>query len=155
MALLGAWAYQALRNSGQRPQAPLGLVKPGTRREESELQRRSEVIFRAMINAVKADGRIDENEIDKIIGKLRESGGDAQEERYMLTQLQKPMETRDLVAEAQDQPELGVEIYAASLLAIEVDTTAERDYLKNLATDLGLTPEVTRNIENLVGLQPA
>jgi len=39
-------------------------------------------------------------------------------------------------------------------MAIEVDTLAEKAYLTKLASGLGLTPEVTRHIEQMVGLQP-
>jgi uncharacterized membrane protein YebE (DUF533 family) len=35
-------------------------------------------------------------------------------------------------------PQTAVEVYASSLLAIEVDTPAERDYLRRLAQGLGL-----------------
>jgi uncharacterized membrane protein YebE (DUF533 family) len=44
-------------------------------------------------------------------------------------------------------------MYAASLLAIEVDTQAEKDYLDQLAAGMGLTPQVTEHIQQLVGLQ--
>ena len=39
-------------------------------------------------------------------------------------------------------------------MAIEVDTPAEREYLDRLAASMGLTPEVVRNIEQLVGMPP-
>jgi hypothetical protein len=52
----------------------------------------------------------------------------------------------------QGGPELATEIHAASLMAIEVETSAERAYLGQLASDIGLTWEATRRIEQLVGL---
>jgi uncharacterized membrane protein YebE (DUF533 family) len=39
-------------------------------------------------------------------------------------------------------------------MAIEVDTPAEKAYLANLASGLGLAPAVTQRIEEMVGLQP-
>ena len=45
------------------------------------------------------------------------------------------------------------QIYAASLLAIEVDTPAEKKYLDQLAAGLGIKPEVTQRIKEMVGLQ--
>ena len=65
------------------------------------------------------------------------------------------METEKLIAAAQGQPQLAAQIYAASLLAIEVDTQAEKDYLSRLSTDMGLSPQVTGRIHEMVGLQPA
>ena len=43
---------------------------------------------------------------------------------------------------------------AAFLMAIEVDTPAEKAYLAELASGLGLTSEVTLHIEQMVVLQP-
>jgi len=48
--------------------------------------------------------------------------------------------------------DLGAEIYAASLLAVEVDTPAEKAYLEQLARGLGLPAEVTQRIEQMIGL---
>ncbi|MBN1142068.1 MAG: tellurite resistance TerB family protein [Deltaproteobacteria bacterium] len=154
MALLGAMAFKALKNSGQNAQPPLGLVEPKTDRESCQLEHQSELVLRAMINAAKADNRIDEHEIRRMGGKLQEFGADAEAQRYMMKQMQKPMETDDLIAAAQGQPELAAEIYAASLLTIEVDTPAERNYLNRLASGLGLNPQVTKSIEDLIGLNP-
>ena len=156
MALLGAMAFNALKGSGeQKPQIPVGLLEPQTDAEKTELEQHSEIILRAMINAAKADGQIDEREINRIAGKLKEVGADAEGHRYLVTQLQQPMETERLIAAAQGKPELAAQIYGATLLAIEVDTPAERDYLDQLAAGMGLSPQVTGRIQELVGLQPA
>lgn len=44
------------------------------------------------------------------------------------------------------------EVYAASLLAIEVDTDAERQYLQQLAQATGLNPTVVQYINQTMGL---
>jgi uncharacterized membrane protein YebE (DUF533 family) len=156
MALLGAMAFQALKGrGGQKPRVPLGLQEPKTDAERAELERHSELVLKAMINAAKADGQIDEGEINRILGKLRETGADKQAQKYLMTEMQKPMETENLIAAAQGQQELAAEMYGASLLAIEVDTAAEINYLNNLAAGLGLHPEVTQSIHEAVGLKPA
>jgi len=72
-----------------------------------------------------------------------------------MMQLQQPMETDTLIAAAQGQPDLAAQMYAASLMAIEVDTQNEKDYLEKLAEDLGLGSQVTTRIEQMVGLQPS
>jgi len=64
------------------------------------------------------------------------------------------METEKLIAAAQGHPNLAAELYAASLMAIEVDTPAEKAYLADLASGLGLSPDVARRIEEMIGLQP-
>lgn len=154
MALLGAMAFSALKGRArQDPAVPLGLLTPQTEAQEKELEENSEIILRAMINATKADGVVDEDEINRIIGKLREAGVDEEAEHYVTAQMRHPMETETIIAAAAGRTELAAEIYAASLLAIEVDTPAERDYLDRLAAAMGLPPEVARNIEDMVGLQ--
>ncbi len=155
MALLGAMAFKALKGSGQSVErVPLGLLRPKTEADQKELEQHSELVLKAMINAAKADGQIDEEEIQRIVGKLREVGADSEGQRYVMTQMQKPLETEKLISAAKGQPELAAQIYASSLMAIEVDTLAEKAYLTKLASGLGLTPEVTRRIEQMVGLQP-
>jgi len=155
MALLGTMAYQALKGSGERkPQVPLGLVEPQTEAERKQLEQHSELILKAMINAAKADGRIDEGEIRRIVGKLQEIGVGREAEQYVMTQMQKPMETEKLIAAAQGGLELAAQMYGASLLAIEVDTPEEKKYLDQLAAGLGLDPKVVQRIQELVGLQP-
>ncbi|MBN2033162.1 MAG: tellurite resistance TerB family protein [Deltaproteobacteria bacterium] len=155
MALLGAMAFKALQGSGQSSeQVPLGLLEPRTETDRLELEQRTELVLKAMINAAKADGQIDGEEIQRIVGKLQEVGADSEDQRYVMAQMQKPLETEGLIYAAKGRPELAAEIYAASLMAIEVNTSAEKAYLERLASGLGLAPEVTRRIEQMVGLQP-
>jgi uncharacterized membrane protein YebE (DUF533 family) len=156
MAMLGAMAFKALKGSGsQEPAVPLGLRKPQTEEEENQLEQNAELVLRAMINAAKADGRIDETEIERIIGKLKEMGADSEHQQFVIAQMQKPPETEALISAARGRPELGVQIYAASLMAIEVDTPAEKAYMDSLASGLGLTSQVSQNIHQMVGLGPA
>jgi len=155
MALLGAMAFKALQGSGQSTgRVPLGLMEPQTEEEREELENRSELVLKAMINAAKADGKIDEGEAHRIVGKMQESGADADGQRYVLELMRRPMDTQTLITAAEGHPNLAAELYAASLMAIEVDTSAEKAYLGKLASGLGLSPEVTRRIEQMVGLQP-
>ena len=66
--------------------------------------------------------------------------------------MQKPMQTGALVAAVGASQELAAEVYAASLLAIEVDTQAERQYLNELGAALKLEPAVTRHLEENFGV---
>jgi uncharacterized membrane protein YebE (DUF533 family) len=156
MALLGAIAFKALQGSGKsKTQVPLGLLEPRTDADHRRLEQQAEFVLKAMINAAKADGQIDQKEIQRIVGKLQEVGADADGQRYVLTEMQKPIATEALIAAAGNQPELAAQVYAASLMAIEVDTPAEKAYLGELADGLGISPAVVRRIEQMVGLGPA
>jgi len=153
VAMLAAMAFNALKASGQqRARVPVGLLAPQTDTEREELEQASGLVLMAMINATKSDGQIDENELNRIAGKFNETGLDDEDRNYLMAQLQKPMETEKLIAAAKGQPELAAQIYGASLLAIEVDTQAEKNYLAKLATELGLSPQVVRRINEQFGL---
>ena len=154
MALLGTMAYQALKGAGnQEPEVPLGLLEPQSAAERQQLEQNSEIVLKAMINAAKADGQIDQGEMRRIVGKLKESGMGKDAQQYVLTEMTKPLDTQTLIASAKSQPAFAAQIYAASLLAIEVDTPAEKKYLDQLAAGLGLKPKVTQRIKDMVGLQ--
>jgi uncharacterized membrane protein YebE (DUF533 family) len=155
MAMLGIMAFQALKKSGalRNLKVPLGLVEPKTASEKAELERNEELVLKAMINAAKADGRMDESEIGRIVGKVQENGADNHEQAFLRAEMAKPMDTASLVAAAKGKPELAAELYAASLLAIEVDTPSENAYLEQLGKSLGLNTAVTQNLRQAVGLQ--
>ena len=62
------------------------------------------------------------------------------------------MDLDGVIRSAGGKPELAAQIYAASLLAIEVDTSAEKRYMQELANGLGLNSQVTGNIEGFLGM---
>ena len=95
------------------------------------------VILQAMINAAKADGQIDAAEQQRILGKLEEAGADATVQEFVCAEMSRPLDLKALLREVSN-PQMAAEVYAASLLAIEVSTPAERDYLHQLAQGLGL-----------------
>lgn len=153
MALLGVIAYQALKSrSGKKPEVPLGLREPKTAAERRELESRSKWILKAMINAAKADGQIDEKESQRILGKLRKSGADDENLKFVMMEMNRPMATDKLIAAARGKPDLAAEMYGASLMAIEVDTPAEKRYLRELASGLGLDPGVAGRIRKSLGV---
>jgi uncharacterized membrane protein YebE (DUF533 family) len=131
------------------------LAAPQSEAQQAELDRTAELMLKAMINAAKADGRIDASETRRLLGKVQENGADPQALEYLTAEMKAPMRTAELVAAARDNPELAAQVYAASLLAIEVDTTAEKQYLAELAAALALEPEVIGRIHQAVGLPPA
>jgi uncharacterized membrane protein YebE (DUF533 family) len=154
LAVLGALAFNALKGTQQESQeVPLGLKQPATAAEKEQLEGQAGLVIKAMINAAKADGQIDKDEVQRIIGKLGEAGLDQKTRDFVLAEMSKPMDTDELVAAAQGNPQLAAQLYAASLLGIEVDTPGERAYLEDLAKRLGLVPQAVTNLENTMGLQ--
>jgi uncharacterized membrane protein YebE (DUF533 family) len=154
LAALGALAYNALKGTHQEPQeVPLGLRKPASAAEKDQLEGQAGLVIKAMINAAKADGQIDRDEIQRIIGKLGDAGIDQKAVDFVTSEMNKPMDTEELVAAAKGNPQLGAQLYAASLLSIEVDTPGERAYLENFANSLGLVPKAVTNLENTMGVK--
>jgi len=70
----------------------------------------------------------------------------------VINEMNKTMDLSSIVAAAKGRPQLAAQIYAASLLTIEVDTPAERQYMKQLAGGLGLPPQAPSHLEKTVGL---
>jgi uncharacterized membrane protein YebE (DUF533 family) len=163
MALLGSLAFSVLKNRAATAQAdpaelareaPLGLREPQTPEEETELQNTALLVIRAMINAAKADGAIDGAEMSRILGKLGELGTDDEARDFVMSELQKPIDLDALIRAVKNR-EVAVQIYGASLLAIEVDTPAERDYLQRLANGLGLDGETIERVHASLRLPKA
>lgn len=154
MAILGAMAVKALqgRATGAGGEAGLpqdqsvsaeqfqALADPATQR----------VIVRAMISAAKADGRVDEQEMERIVGKIGTDGVTPEERQWVLEELRRPADLNALVAEVTN-PIVAAEVYAASLLAIDVDTEAEVAYLARLARALRLDASAVAQLHELTG----
>jgi uncharacterized membrane protein YebE (DUF533 family) len=154
LAVLGAMAYSALKGTDQEAQeVPLGLREPTSSAEKEQLEDKAGLIIKAMINAAKADGQIDQSEVQRILSKLEEAGIDQQVRSFVISEMNKPMDTEAIVAAARGNYQLAAELYAASLLAIEVDTPSERAYLQNFARDLGLEPQAVATLENTLGVK--
>lgn len=161
MALLGSLAVSALRNYGGSGtaattedlarDAPLGVRDPQTPAEEEALQHDALLAVRAMISAAKADGTIDLSEMQRIMGKLQEAGADDEARAFVDAEMHKPLDLDGLIGDVRS-PESAVEVYAASLLAIEVDTPAEREYLQRLASGLGLEANTVNYIHEALGV---
>ena len=155
LALLASLAFAALQKAGQQPQVPKALLDEDTPLHQAQVETQAQTIVRAMINAAKADGRIDETETSKIIGKLDDDGLTEAEKNFFLTEANKPMDLQGIIDEAAGSQELAAEVYAASLLAIEVDTPAEQQYMAQLANGLALPQEAVAHIHETLGLRAA
>ena len=142
---------QGQASPGQdNPDVPLGLREPQTPREEQELQDKATLILQAMITAAKADGSIDQGEIERITGHLESEGAAPEAREFIGQEMLKPMDMDGLIRKVQT-PQAAVEVYAASLLAIELDAPAERDYLRRLAAGLGLDPTTVQRVHDTLG----
>ncbi len=118
-----------------RPSAPPAALASNTPIQDSQAD--ALLLIRAMIGAANADGVIDAGEQSAILGRLIEAGLGDQERKYILSELSNPP-TLDALLAGPYTPGQAQQIYAVSLLAIDVDTDAERHYLATLAQRLSL-----------------
>lgn len=98
------------------------------------------LILRAMVAAANADYAIDPEERENILTKAREAGLSEEEMRLVAEELDHPKSLADVVRAVQN-PQQAEEVYVASLLAIDVDSEAEKAYLRALADRLKLPEE--------------
>lgn len=158
-AVLGGLAYRAWQNyqatKGAQTTVPVEPLKDVTPKVEGTVflpsapQERNElslVLLRAMIAAAKADGHIDAQEQKTIFAKLDELALDTEAKAFVIDELRKPLDI-DSVVQGATSPERAVEIYAASVLAIDPDDPAEQAYLAMLASRLKLDPALKASVE--------
>ena len=106
------------------------------------------LMLRAMIQAAKSDGKLDEDEKDRLLGKLGDEV-DAEEAAFVQKELEAPVDVDKLVA---DTPRgLGRQVYAVSVLGINLDHKAEAQYLHQLAEGFGIDPQEVNEIHAKLG----
>lgn len=161
LAAIGGLAYKAYQNykNGAEPaQAGAGepeLLPPpaDTSFHPSQAPQGEDAftltLVRAMISAAKADGHVDADERKKIADKLSLSGIGPEAEKFLMAELERPLDLDELVAAAQTEAQK-LELYTASRLTIDPDTRAERGYLDLLAGRLGLPDALVDHVEATV-----
>lgn len=104
------------------------------------------ILIQALINAAKADGRIDANEQQSILSQVP---NDPETINFLRQQFAQPLDVREF---AWSVP-LGMEIkvYTMSLAGMQLDSQVEADYLVQLAHGLRLSPETCRQIHARYG----
>jgi uncharacterized membrane protein YebE (DUF533 family) len=130
---------------------PLGMRAPQNTAEEEALESTAQLVLKGMINAAKSDGQISPDEMQRIVGKLQESGADQGMQQWVMQQMQAPLNVRAFAAEIPNQ-EVAAQVYAASLLAVDVDTDAEKQYLQQFSQAVGLHPLVVGQIHQTLGV---
>ncbi len=142
LATLGAVAWQAYSQSRSRVNGDeaRALVEP--------LPSESRVVLRAILNAARFDGHIDERERDLIDKEIARLGGDASLRDWVEAELRQPLDPHAIAADVAGNPLLASEVYMASLLVIGEADFLERDYLDRLAENLALDADLKQRLEH-------
>jgi uncharacterized membrane protein YebE (DUF533 family) len=105
-----------------------------------------------MIAAANADGVIDGKERNRILKKLETGDLSDQEHSFIVKELLSPAGLEDIISQVKST-ETAKKVYTVSLLAIEVDTDAERIYMNTLAQQLGLDESDLNDIYRTLGIE--
>ncbi|MGD8978212.1 MAG: tellurite resistance TerB family protein [Gammaproteobacteria bacterium] len=95
------------------------------------------LLVRAMITAATADGHMDRAEQARIFDQVQRLDLSAEEKAALFDELRHPLRLDQLVAQVPD-PETALEVYAASLVAIDETRPEGRAHLRDLAVALRL-----------------
>lgn len=146
-AVIGGLAYKAYEDwkSGKSAQAadasPVALPKPdGTVFLPSDASAADDLakrLLQAMVAAAKADGHVTTREKARISEQLALAGLTGEAETLIRAELDAPLDPGRIATLARSEEE-AAEIYAASLLVVDPEAPAERDYLQRLAARMGL-----------------
>lgn len=107
------------------------------------------LMLKAMIQAAKSDGKIDEAEKQRLLGHLGDL--DEDERQFIRDQMAAPVDPRALAREV--PAGLEQQVYMMSLMAIDFDNEREAHYLHDLAEAMGLSRPQTNAIHQHVGVQ--
>ena len=151
MAILGSLAISALKD-WQQSQTAGGTANQVSQAEIDQItaSKTEELCLKGMLNAAKADGHIQEDEMKRILEKLEEGGITTEERQFVLSEMNKPLDLEGFIREIPSR-EIGAQVYAASLLAITVDTESERNYMRQLAAGLNLNQQTVALLHRMVG----
>lgn len=146
LAAAGGMAAAGGKNAGGMLDqfAKSGAVAP-------EAEQTAALMLRAMIQAAKSDGGIDEAERAKILDTIGDDA-DAEDIAFVQEQLTAPIDVEGL---ANDTPAaMRAQVYSASLMTIRLDTQPEAQYLDALARAMGLDQPTVNALHMQMGIQP-
>lgn len=113
----------------------------------AQAEQQAELLVRAMINAAKADGRVDSEEQQKIVDRLGEVTRDELE--FVQRELAAPLDVQGFLRSVPRGMEQ--QVYAVSLMAIDLDSNPEAQYLHQLAQGVGMSAEASNRIHEQLG----
>ncbi len=135
------------RWSGNRESESSAPTHASPSQSVSPDQEQAIVLVRAMINAAKSDGQIDETEQQKIIERL---GNPTRANiEFLRSEFAKPLNLKEFVWSVP----VGMEeqVYTVSLIAVDLDTSREAKYFMDLAQGLRIPADVREQIHQRMG----
>lgn len=149
LASLGMMAYQAYQawQRSQASAAPQQTPQTANLLAGPEIEEHSHAVLRALIAAAKADGRIDETEKHLISSEIGKHTDDPQLQQWLDAEVAKPLDPNEVAQSANNDPAVAAEMYLASVMLVDDQQDAERNYLDELAAALQIDPELQVHLE--------
>ncbi len=107
------------------------------------------LLLRAMIAAAASDGHMDSDEQNRVFEEAGKLDLSQEDKGRLFDELQNPRGLQQIVAEV-NNPETAVEVYAASLIAIDESRPEGATYLRSLALALELPGELVESVHQQV-----
>lgn len=111
-----------------------------------QASKRSEALMQAMISAARADGHVDDEEMNLITQQIKNLGLEQDVTRFLLSEMSKPVSVERIAALA-DTRESAAELYIASAMVVDMDSVDERTYLDRLASAMQLDTTLVQRLE--------
>ncbi len=105
----------------------------------------SMLLLRAMIAAAASDGHMDSEEQDRVFWEAGKLDLTSQEKAKLFDELRNPLSLHEIVAKVHN-PETAVEVYAASLVAIDEHRPEGQNYLRTMAMALELPADLVDSV---------
>ena len=120
----------------------------GTTAATDAMEENAKLMIRAMIQAAKADGEIDEAERAKIMEHMGDI--DDAERAFIEAELAAPVDPMALAQDTSQQ--MAAQVYASAIMTVQVDSLKEADYLNTLASALNLSDEARERVHTAMGV---
>ncbi|WP_405403910.1 DUF533 domain-containing protein [Paracoccus sp. Ld10] len=155
----GAAGHLATKGSQQQNDASFGALFDDALAHDGEPQvaptpeqnAMAGLMLRAMIQAAKSDGHVDDTERQRLLGHLGDDLDD-DERQFIRDQMAAPVDAAGLAREVPEGMER--QVYLMSLLAIDFDSEAEARYLNDLATAMKLDRTTVNAVHAEAGVMP-
>ncbi|WP_085686337.1 MULTISPECIES: tellurite resistance TerB family protein [unclassified Pseudomonas] len=149
LASLGMMAFQAYQawQRSQASAAPQQTPQTADLLSGPQVEEHSHAVLRALIAAAKADGRIDESEKHLISNEIGKHTDDPNLQQWLDDEVAKPLDPTEVAQAAQNDPAMAAEMYLASVMLVDDQQDAERNYLDELAAALQIDPELQVHLE--------
>lgn len=165
LAAVGGLAYSAYQRYRNDAPAAAGSASAGALPAASRWDRISEerfeavvddsgstgqlLLLRAMIAAAASDGHMDGDEQNRIFDEAEKLSLSPREKAALFDELRQPLDMQQLVSQV-DKPEIALEVYAASLVAIDETRAEGQTYLRSLALALELPGELVASVHEQI-----